>query len=467
MLTTLQTKLINKTAGGRGRFTHLLASKIDGRDRNILKNVFLSFSYKGLSILLTLAIIPLSINYLDTERYGVWLTLSSVLTWINLMDIGLGNGLRNKLVKALSNGDQVEARKLTSTTYALVALMMVVVISVFLIALPFMDLNAVFNIHTVEREELSWVVFTAFLAFCLLFVLKPLTAVIMATQNAALDNLILLFGNLLSIGSVAALVYGTDGHGSLLSLVLVFSLAPVVAYVLGSLYIYKLLYPFLMPSLAFFDRAQIRALGGTSIQFFIIQISATIVLTSNNIILSQLFGNDQVTRYNVIFRYFSVITIIQTIVLTPIWSAVTEAHQKGDFAWIRSAINKLMRNAALLSIITIIQVIAASWVMEKWLGNKFEIDSGIVFAVALYTILITFSSTFSYVINGLGTIRLQTCTSVLTTLFSIPLSIYLAGEFGPAGVILANCIWLMLWLPLRITQFHKIVKQKATGIWLR
>ncbi|MBC3787406.1 lipopolysaccharide biosynthesis protein [Spirosoma utsteinense] len=467
MLTTLQTKLLNKTADGRGRLTYLLSSKTSGRDRNIFKNVFLSFSYKGLSILLTLAIIPLSINYLDTERYGVWLTLSSVLTWINLMDIGLGNGLRNKLVKALSDGDQVEARKLTSTTYVLVALMMLVVISVFLIALPFIDLNAVFNIHTVEREELAWVMLVAFFAFCLLFILKPVTAVIMATQNAALDNMILLMGNLLSISCVAILVYGTDSHGSLLSLVLVFSLAPVVAYVLGSLYVYKRLYPFLMPSLAYFDRAQIRALGGTSIQFFIIQISATIVLTSNNIILSQFFGNEQVTRYNVIFRYFSVITIIQTIVLTPIWSAVTEAYQKGDFAWIKSALNKLMRNAALLSAITVIQIIAAPWVMEKWLGSKFIIDPAIVFAVATYTILITFSSSFSYVINGLGTIRLQTCTSVLTTLFSIPLSIYLAKEVGPTGVILANCLWLALWLPLRITQYRKIVRQTATGIWLR
>lgn len=467
MLTTLQAKLTNKKAGGLGKLALLVGSKAAGRDRNIVKNVFLSFSYKGLSILLTLAVIPLSISYLDTERYGVWLTLSSVLTWINLMDIGLGNGLRNKLVKALSDGDLVKARKLTSTTYALVGLMIVAVISVFLIALPFMDLNAVFNIHTVDRGELVWVVFVAFLAFCLLFVLKPLTAVIMATQNAALDNMILLFGNLLSISCVAALVYGADGHGSLLSLVLVFSLAPVVAYFLGSLYIYKRLYPFLTPSLAYFDRSQIQALAGTSIQFFIIQISATIVLTSNNMILSHFFGNDQVTKYNVVFRYFSVITIVQTILLTPIWSAVTEAYQKADFVWIKSALNKLMRNALLLSIITVVQVIAAPWVMEKWLGSKFTIDSDLILAVAAYTILITFSSTFSYVINGLGTIRLQTCTSVLTTLCSIPLSIYLAKEMGPTGVILANCVWLVLWLPLRITQYRKIVGQTATGIWLR
>ncbi|GAB3512642.1 O-antigen export protein [Spirosoma knui] len=443
-----------------------VVGKTGERSSKVIGNILKSFVFKGLSILLSLLVVPLSINYLDTERYGVWLTLSSVLTWINLMDIGLGNGLRNKLVKALSERDLIAAKKLVSTTYVLVTLMSCVVVVLFLIALPFMDLNAIFNIHTVDRNELAAVALVAFLAFCTLFTLKPLTAVIMATQNAALDNLILLVGNVISISCVAALVYGTSGHGNLFSIVLVFSMAPVVAYIAGSLYLYKRLYPSLMPSLAYFDRTHIRFLAGTSIQFFVIQIAATIVLTSNNIILSQFFGNAEVTKYNVVFRYFSVITIIQTIVLTPIWSAVTEAYQKGDFLWIKSTLNKLIRNSLLLSAVTIMQVIATPWVMEKWLGESFTVDSNLVLAVGAYTILITFGSTFTYIINGIGTIRIQMCTSILTTCLSIPVSIFLAGEIGPTGVVLANCIWLTLWLPLRIIQYQKIVNQTASGIWI-
>ena len=38
-----------------------------------MMNVINSFIYKGLSIVLSLLIIPLTIDYINAENYGVWL----------------------------------------------------------------------------------------------------------------------------------------------------------------------------------------------------------------------------------------------------------------------------------------------------------------------------------------------------------------------------------------------------------
>lgn len=449
--------------------TQLTENKVvdtsSGRSRKMLQTIFKAFVYKGLSVLLSLLIVPLSVNYLDAERYGIWITISSVLTWINLMDIGLGNGLRNKLVQALHGNDEAMARKLVSTTYALVIGLISLLVLGVVPTLYFIDLNKALNSQTVDQQELFVIVLTAFLSFCLLFVLKPLTAVIMATQNASIDNLILLAGNVLSLGGIGLILYTQDGPGNLVHLVLVFSVAPVLAYLAGSVYFYRKLYPSLRPALRDFDRAQVRNLAGMSLQFFIIQISATILLTANNIILSQLFGNQQVTEYNVVFRYFSVVTIVQNIVLTPVWSAVTDAYHKGDFAWIQQTLKKLLLNAALLSAGIGGQVLVAPWVFEKWLGPSVEVHQTIVWAVALNTVLTLIASTFSYIINGIGRIRIQTFTSVTTTLVSIPVALYLGRHYGPAGVVLSGCLWLALWLPLRITQYFKLMNQTATGLW--
>ena len=72
-----------------------------GHERSIKakKNIGLSFLIKGASIAISLILVPLTINYINPYRYGIWLTLSSVVSWFSFFDIGLTNGLRNKLVR--------------------------------------------------------------------------------------------------------------------------------------------------------------------------------------------------------------------------------------------------------------------------------------------------------------------------------------------------------------------------------
>lgn len=463
MLPSLSTKLGSKIAG-EGGFSTLLGSKASNRDRNILKNVALSFSFKGLSILLTLAIIPLSIDYIDSERYGVWITMSAMLNWINLMDVGLGNGLRNKLVEALATNNIAYGQKLISTTYALVISIVFAIMLIVGLILPWINLPSFFNIHTVGQSELLGSIIVSFVAFCLLFILKPLTAVIMANQQASLDNFIILIGNTLGIAGILLLKYTTANHGSLIQLVTVFSLAPPLAYLLGSLYIYRR-FPLLTPSVQAIDLTEVKNLAGKSLQFFIIQIASAIVLTSNSVVISQLFGNETVTKYNVALRYFSVVMIVQTIVLTPIWSAVTEAYVKQDYNWIRSALKKLILNSLLLCLGLGLQVILAPIVFKYWLGSQVSIDSSLLLAVALATSLMVISSAFTYIINGVGTLRVQTMTAICTSLLSVPTALYLGHAFGPVGVVLANCMWIALFLPLRIVQCYKIVTNTSKNIW--
>src|SRR5512135_2482246 len=85
------------------------------------KNVFYSFFIKGVSIASQLALVPLTLHYLEKERYGIWLTLASLMGWFGFFDIGIGNGLRNKLSEALANNDTRQAKIYVSTSYGLVS----------------------------------------------------------------------------------------------------------------------------------------------------------------------------------------------------------------------------------------------------------------------------------------------------------------------------------------------------------
>ena len=90
-----------------------------GNERTIKakKNILASLLLKGCSMMVSFMLIPLTLGYLNTYEYGVWLVLSSFMQWIDFFDIGLGNGLRNKLSESLAKNDYEKGRIYVSTTF--------------------------------------------------------------------------------------------------------------------------------------------------------------------------------------------------------------------------------------------------------------------------------------------------------------------------------------------------------------
>lgn len=72
--------------------------KKDGLLLNILSN----FLFKGLGIGLSFISIPIMLKYLDKNNYGLWILILSITSWIYTFDIGIGNGLKNRLAETLT-----------------------------------------------------------------------------------------------------------------------------------------------------------------------------------------------------------------------------------------------------------------------------------------------------------------------------------------------------------------------------
>lgn len=89
----------------------------DRRTLLIKKNIIWSFLIKGWSGAVLFLLVPYTIDCLGEYKNGVWLTVSSVLVWIEQMDIGLGNGLRNKIATCLAKKDYNEASSAIASTY--------------------------------------------------------------------------------------------------------------------------------------------------------------------------------------------------------------------------------------------------------------------------------------------------------------------------------------------------------------
>jgi O-antigen/teichoic acid export membrane protein len=438
-----------------------------GNQRSIeaKKNIAGTVVIKGISIVISLLMVPITIHYVNSTQYGIWLTLSSIIGWFSFFDIGFGNGLRNKFAESIAKGEHEKARIYVSTTYAILTIIVAIILILFLVINPFLNWSNILNTPPEMAGELSLLALIVFVFFCVQFVFQLITTVITANQQPAKASLLYFLGSLLSLTIIFILTKTTSE--SLLYLGIVYGSAPVVVLIASSIWLYTHKYKTYAPSLKFVKFRFAYDLMSLGLKFFLIQIAAVIFYQTSNIIIAQLFGPAQVTPYNIAFKYFSVIPMFFGIVLTPFWSAFTEAWSKNDLYWIRNIIKRLMQLWIMLVGIALIMFLFSGYIYRIWVGKEIVVPISLSAVIAIYVVLNAWNGIFSNFLNGVGKIKLQLYLALFGSILNIPFAIFLGKELGIYGVILSTTIISLMASVITPIQYNKIINGKAQGIWAK
>ena len=441
-----------------------------GHERSIKakKNIGLSFIIKGASIAISLILVPLTINYINPYRYGIWLTLSSVVSWFSFFDIGLTNGLRNKLVQAKSEGDLKLAKIYISTTYSILALIFAGVWLILMITNHFLNWSQILKISPAMESEISFLAVIIFSYFCLQFVLRVITTLLIADQQPAKTSLLDLLGQILSLVLIFILVKTSEG--SLIKLGIALCVSPLLVLIGANIYYFNGIFKKYRPSFSDVKFAYSNDLLKLGLSFFVIQIASIIQYESANIIISRNFGAAEVTSYNVVYKYFGVLHMVFMIFITPFWSASTEAFFKNDIAWIRNGIRKYnMLNVAMF-LGGILMLLLSDRVYSIWLGKgKVDIDFSLSFFGFVFFSVGMFGSKYVNFLNGINALRLQFWSSIVSPFLYVGTVLVLIKYFHIGvyavfvGAIIAN-INAYLIAPL---QYYMIIIKGKKGIWIR
>ena len=165
----------------------------------LIKNVLLSFFIKGWSALVVLVMVPLTLQCLGAYKNGVWLTISSMLVWIDQMDIGLGSGLRNRLATCKAHNDNNASRQAVSSTMAMLVCIVIPTFLILALIVWFGDVYTFLNVDPVIIPELRVALLCAVSIICCTFVLKFISNVYMGMQLPAVSNLIVALGQTLAL----------------------------------------------------------------------------------------------------------------------------------------------------------------------------------------------------------------------------------------------------------------------------
>ena len=435
------------------------------RTKNITKHVLFSLVYKGGNILISFLLVPVTMNFLDTENYGIWLTLSSFIGWFSFFDIGLGHGLRNKFAEAKANGDLALAKAYVSSAYFTIGSVCILLIIVFFVLNFFINWTRVFNTTAGLQNDLGILMPIVFSFFCLQLVVKLITTIYTADQNHSMQGKVTFYSSALSLLAIWLMTH--FAKSSLLIFGAIFSVLPVLLLVVLNVVAFSNRYKEYSPSFILWKKEYLKDIFGLGMKFFIIQMSGIILFSTDNIIITQLFGPKEVVPFNIAFKYISISNMLLSMILVPYWSSITEAYTKGDFDWIKTSMNNLFKISVASIFIVFLMVAISPFVYHIWIGNNLTIPITLTIYMAVYFVITIFYLPYTYFINGTSKVKLQMYSITLTAIINIPLSIFLSKnlEFGVSGIIIATILCLLPHAILCPIQYSKIINNKANGIW--
>lgn len=430
---------------------------IDIRGRNISKHIIFNLIYKLLSVSIGLFTIPLTIKYLNTVQYGVWVTLLSIMSWISFFDMGFGLGLRNKLTECVSRNDMNSVRSYITTGYIVIGTFVGLIWMLMVFIAPLIDLNKIFNTSQLVIEDLLQIVLVTGSFILGNFLLSLINQLYYAFQNSSMPGFIQLISNVCSLILIYGLTVFTVPKFSYFAFS--YGIATVLVYVIFTIYLFYR-NPVILPRIMYFDTSKIKDIATIGLKFFVLQLSCLVIFSTSNIMITQLLGPEHVRSYDIAFKIFSIIPMAHTILMTPLWGAFTDAYIKNEIHWIKSVINKLI---FLMFPVVLLAIFLANHLViiaKLWLGIDMEFPEYLAESMAFYVVVSSWNNIFAYFLNGINKIEIQIYCGIAGALLNIPLAIYFVKflGLGSTGIILAvtSCLLLSsIIVPIQVSYLLK------------
>ncbi|PQJ80409.1 oligosaccharide flippase family protein [Polaribacter porphyrae] len=428
------------------------------RNKILFKNISLGLIYKTINIGIVFVNIPLILNYLEEEKYGIWVTIFSVVNIVFSMDGGIGNGLKTKLASAISVNDLQLSKSYIATSYVIVASTSLIIFFLLGLATFFLNLKTFLN-TSLENSELKLIFSLTVIMITIGFVLNLYKSFFYAKHEAAKIELSMLLCQIIIFSSVVCLLYYFPSN--LLFIALVYGISNIlIALVFTTLFFKE--NPDLIPSLSDFKKSKVKELMGLSINFFIIQLSLIVILSTDNLIISNSLGPEEVTSYDVVYKLFTLLITLSVIFQDPFWALYTDAYKKNDFIWIKKTIKRLNYLFVPFCLIVLLLFLFSDYFIKVWLQRNLDISKELIFFTSIFVLIRVYSVIYTQFLNAIGVIKLQMWLYVFGAIINIPLSYYFVQNLnlGNSGVVLGticSLISIALILPF---QTYKLLKSK-------
>lgn len=429
------------------------------RKKILIKNISLGLVYKSINLLIVFTIIPLLLNYLDKELYGIWATIFSLINIIIFVDGGIGNGLKTKLAESLSLKNFHLAKTYISTAYVSILVISLVLFAVASLFIYLTDFQKLFNTTLLTNSEFQIILTITFFLVIIGFILNLYKSFYYANQQASKVELSLLIYQIIILISITLLMQFYSKR--LLLIAIIYGGSNVLIGLWFSFQFFKRNKQ-IIPEISFFNKEKVKSLMGLSLEFFVIQLSMIVIFTTDNLIITNLIGPKDVATYDVVYRLFHLLITLSAIAQDPLWALYTDAYQKKDFNWIKKSIKRLNKLYLLFILVVIILYFIANPFIQFWTQKDLGILDSLLLIMAIFVLIRVYGLIYMVFLNAICKIKLQMWLFVFGAIINIPISIFLVKntDLGSGAVILGTVLSIFSLSILLPIQTNRILSKK-------
>jgi O-antigen/teichoic acid export membrane protein len=409
------------------------------RYRRIAWSTALSMIARVVGMATSLISVPLVLDYLGQDRYGMWVQMSSLVAALGPLDLGIGLGLLTVLSDAYGRNDKEAARRAISTAAAMLTLIASVAVVVFGIAYFFIPWARVFNVATPTAiSEAGPAAAILFGSFAIGLPLGITGQVQLAHQSGYISSAWAILGN---VGSFIALIAIIVIHGNLPLLVLALTGVGLLAAALNGWFLFRRQRRWLMPRLQDVDLRTARPLLKTGSLFLVLQIAGLAAFSLDNVVIAQLMGSSSVQEYAVPTKLFVLAPTLLSFVLVPLWPAYRESLARGDGAWVKRTLRRSITLAALFNIpSSLFLIVAGPFLLNVWVHSQVHPTTLLMVGLGTWTIMNTLNGPFAMLLNAANVVGFQAVCSILMAVANVTISIYLVQRIGVSGAVYGSVI---------------------------
>jgi len=417
-----------------------------------------SFIAKALNILISFLSVPLTVHYLGAERYGVWLTISSLITWMAMTDFGLaGNALVNVLAESSGKEDRIGAQQYTSSAFWALSGVSVLSGIASLVFFRYIPWRTVFRVSAAtSTHELQMACALTLLFFVLAFPLSIQFSIYSAYQDGFLANIWGIAGNTLSL---AALVVVSQTHGGLPQLVLALSGTRCLVSIANVAFLFRRYY-WIVPAPSAVRWHCVKRLFSLGSKYLVTQLASLGIYQSQPIIITQILGPAKVVIFVVAYKILSLPMDLIFMATQPFVSAIGEAKARNDWQWIQGAYKNAVR-ACMAFGFPLVAVIAltAKPLIRIWAGSVAIPSTSLILWLSIYTLIGIALMMAGQIMIGLERVNLLAISITLCSLGVIGSAIVLAPRWGLTGIAFGMAVSkLLTFWPIQVYDVRRVLR---------
>ena len=415
------------------------AARARDRHRRVFLSALASAFARGISALTLLITVPLVLKYLGDERYGLWVTITSLTFGLSFVDLGLGNGLVNAVAEAHGKDKPALARTYISSAFFLLLTLAVSLGLLFFLVQRWVPWPRVFNVSSPLAVLEAGPAAVAFVGCLLLSAPLGIVQRVQTGYQRGFDNsLWQAAGSLFGLGGLLVAIQLGAG---LPWLVLAVAGLPLMATVIQAGVLFGWRQPELRPRWTAASPQAARKILQMGSLFFVLQLAAAVAFASDNLVAAQVLGTEAVADYAITLQLFSLPMLLLGTLFAALWPAYGEAVTRGDVIWVQQTLKRSLLLAALVAgVPSTMLVLWGVPLIHWWAGTSITPPFWLLLGLATWTVLQALGNAVAMFLNGVSVIRLQVICASLLAVVGLAAKITLARKFGLSGIAWATVL---------------------------